>query len=144
MNTTTGYSPNELVFGNQIKLPSSIQNSNEIRYNYDNYAEEVKNNLKYAQSIAKKKLQERKRVNKTYYDKNTKVLNLKINDLVLVRRKVKNFKFQRPYDGPYRVESILTPVVVRLKIGNKLIKIHKDRLIKAKATYKTLPAEIFK
>jgi len=79
--------------------------------------------------------------NKIQKDKNCNP-ELKENDLVLIKKAVKDGKFDQPYEGPYRVENILSPVTVLIKEGRKSIKIHKDLLKLAEADYgeKTPPS----
>lgn len=45
------------------------------------------------------------------------------------------FKFEQPYDGPYRVEKMLTPVTVLIRKGKKSIKVHMDRVKLTSADY---------
>lgn len=134
INSTTGHSPHSLVFGFDVEIPDNIYKSPPSYY-YDSYKHELQNKLKNAREIAKKLIQEKKIVNKKYYDRNSNVLDIKINDLVLKRNDVKKSKFENPYSGPYRVEKIISPATILIRIGNKSVKVHADKLIKAKANY---------
>lgn len=85
----------------------------------------------------------RKKYNKKQYDQNTNILELEINDLVLIRKETKNGKYDTLYEGPYRVEKLINETTVKIRIGNKSINMHKNRLIKANANYDgNLPPEI--
>lgn len=136
-NSTTGFAPNELVFGNAFEIPCEITARKIPIYNYDNYAHELRHKLKAMHDLARENIIKRKVENKNYYDGKAKTtgLNLKPNDLVLILKNKKEFKFEQPYDGPYRVEKILSPVTVLIRKGRKSIKIHMDRVKLAKADY---------
>lgn len=142
VNSSTGYSPNELAFGHTIQLPTSLNNKPVI-YNYDNYKDELRNNLYEARKHAKEQMLKRKQSNKKYYDKSTNELDLQFNDLVLIRCEVKKSKYANVYDGPYRVEKVINDVSVKIRRGNKSEIIHKNRLVKANADYgKDTPPEL--
>lgn len=134
-NIATGFSPFELVFGRNSKLPSEITKRSFPIYNYENYASELRHKLKISHDIARDNLIKAKEKNKKYYDQHRykSNLDLKINDLVLVLKAVKKYKFENPYEGPYRVEKIISPTVIQIKKGNKCMKINSDRVKLAKA-----------
>lgn len=130
INSSTGYSPHELIFGYKIKLPDKIINNSNPIYNYENYRDNLRHTLSTYWKIAKANIDARKHKNKEYRDANCNPISLSIGDEVLVRKPYKNHKFATPYDGPYTVEEICSPVTVKIKKGNKSIKIHTDKLKK--------------
>lgn len=136
-NSTTGFSPNELVFGNAFEIPCEVTTRKIPIYNYENYANELRHKLKTMHDLARENIIKRKEENKFYYDGRAKTspLDLKPNDLVLILKNKKKFKFEAPYEGPYRVERILSPVVVLIRKGRKSIRVHMDRVKIAKADY---------
>lgn len=136
-NTATGFSPFELLFSYEPNIPSEIFKRDVPTYNYENYASEIRTKLKRYHEMARAHIEKRKYDNKRGYDKNRnpKTLNLKVNDLVLVLNPHKKYKYSTPYLGPYRVTEICSPVVIKIKIGNKIKKIHTDRVKKANADY---------
>lgn len=136
VNSTTGHSPHALIFGYDIKIPVNITNG-VPSYNYDTYKRELQTQLRATRDLAKDAIQNQKETNKRYYDKRTKPLELKVNDLVLRRNDTKKLKFENPYSGPYRVTKIISPSVVKIKIGKKVVKTHVDKLIRSNADYGT-------
>lgn len=136
-NQATGYAPFELVFGRSSKLPHQIKTRKIPIYNYENYANELRLKLKESHEYARDNLLRMKETNKKYYDRHRSKTNLhlKVNDLVLLLKAVKTFKFENPYEGPYRVEKIISPTVVLIKKKNKSLKINTDRLKPATANY---------
>jgi hypothetical protein len=142
-NTSTGFSPHELTYGFTIKLPAKVTDKSTKVYNYDNYSNELKIRLQETQELAKEKILKRKIQNKNQHDKKLNKLEVKINDLVLVRIPVKNGKYGHIYEGPYRVEKVISETNVVIRKGKKSEHIHNDRLIKAKANYgEETPPEI--
>lgn len=143
VNTTTGFSPNELAFGHMIEIPTNITNNKPTIYNYEKYRDQLRANLYDAQKLAKEHILNRKIANKKIYDKNMNELELETNDLVLIRKETKKGKYDALYEGPFRVEKCINETTIKIRKGNKSINIHKDKLIKANANYDDdLPPEI--
>lgn len=136
-NSTTGFAPNELVFGNAFEIPCDITTKKVPIYNYENYANEIRHKLKSMYDLARDNIIKRKEENKYYYDgrAKTSTLHLKINDLVLLLKSKKDFKFEQPYEGQFRVEKMLSPVTILIRKGKKSMKVHMDRVKLAKADY---------
>lgn len=136
-NSTTGFAPFELIYGHANEIPCEITGRRIPVYNYQNYVNELRNKLHSMHQLAAENILKRKDENKRYHDSRTKanLLKLNRNDLVLVLKPKREFKFDHPYDGPYRVENVLSPVVVTIRKGNRAMKIHTDRLKKAEADY---------
>lgn len=134
VNTVTGYSPRKLVFGFDKPLPIEIQRD-PPDYNYESYKHELQTKLKSSRLLAAQHIKESKERNKRQYDKKSNAIELKVNDLVLRKNEVKKGKFDEVYCGPYRVEKINSPTNVIIRVGNKSVKTHLDKLIKAQADY---------
>lgn len=130
INTTTNRSPFELVFGKNMALPFSIRDKQVSSYNYDDFATELRENLKFSWNFAREKLKERKNKNKEYFDSknNTANLALKIGEYVLMRNTNKKSKYDQLYVGPYEIVEISGPNTVKLKRKKKIIRAHKDQL----------------
>lgn len=129
-NSRTGFSPFELLYGKICKLPSEITNRTAPVYNYENYAHELRQKLKSYHDLARENLIRSKEWNKKYYDQHQDktTTNLNKNDLVLILKSTKKHKYEQPYEGPYRVEKVLSPVTIIVRRGTKSVKIHIDRL----------------
>lgn len=130
INSATGYSPHELLFGYKIQLPNSIKNSTSPIYNYENYSAQLRHNLSNYWAIAKQTIEQRKISNKEYRDQHCNPITLNINDQVLMIKPQKEHKFATPYEGPYVVTEIVSPVTVRIKKGNRIFSVHTDKLKK--------------
>lgn len=128
IHSSTGYSPQELLFGFRIQLPDKITKSIDPLYNYDNYAEDLRFNLAKYWALAKINIDKRKQANKDQRDSNSNPISLSPGDQVLMIKPFKTHKYDSPYDGPFTVEEIVSPVTIVIKKGNKLIKVHADKL----------------
>lgn len=134
-HSTTGYAPQELLFGFSAELPSNLLNEPRPMYNYDSYVSELRYRLQYTHKIAKQNLLERAHKNKGYYDQKTNELSLEVGDMVNQLKNVKGHKFERPYDGPWEVTKVISPGTVEIRRKNKTKRVLIDSLIKAKADY---------
>lgn len=109
-----------------------------LAYNYDNLADFTRNTIAKTLELAKEHLHTKKLQNKQYYDKDTSQVDIKINDLVLIRSQVKKHKFQEVYDGPYRVIDTSDSYIEVMRNGKRL-KVHKNLTKKAQAKYDKEP-----
>lgn len=134
INTVTMVSPYELVFGKTMELPASVTGKNSSSYNYDDFAQELKENLAYGWKKARESLIERKIKNKTYFDQknDTKDLQIKVGDKILVKNTNRSTKYDAQYVGPYKVVEITGPNTIKINRKNKIVRAHKDQLKKFK------------
>lgn len=134
-HSTTGYAPQELLFGFSAEMPSNLLNEPRPVYNYDSYISELRYRLQYTHKVAKQNLLERAQKNKGYYDQKTNELILEVGDMVNQLKNIKSHKFERPYDGPWEVTKVISPGVVEIRRKNKTRRVLVDSLIKANADY---------
>lgn len=129
-STATMHSPYELVFGKSMAFPSSVTGKTTPSYNYDDFANELKENLSYSWKLARENLLQRKNANKKYFDNknSTSDLKLQIGDKVLMRNTKRKTKYDSLYVGPYEVVEITGPNTVKRKRKNKTVRAHKDQL----------------
>ena len=128
-HTATKHTPFELLFGFKPIIPSALTKTVDIVYNYDDYLIELKNKLQKSYEIARNNIYKAKEVSKNYYDKNTKIINFKIGDKVLLAIKNRtNKKLTPAFNGPYEIIEIKGPVNYILKIGNKHKLVHINML----------------
>jgi len=82
-HTATGYTPFELMYGHQAELPTVLTKPPKPIYNYDDYAQELKERLRATTQLAKKRVKEEKAKAKQQCDKREEI-KYKIGDKVLV------------------------------------------------------------
>jgi len=128
-HTDTGYTPFELVYG---KLPTinrreSIKLSEQnILYNIDDYASEVKLRLQRALKRAQESLRNAKYARKNLQENKINPNNFEEGDYVFLQKGNKK-KQEAPYEGPYKIIETMNPnSKIRIKGKNKLI--HNNRL----------------
>lgn len=125
------YTPYELIFNKKPIFPNDLLNGNvQPIYNFDNFVKEARYRLQTAHVHANELIQKMKLRNKNYYDKNSKPLDVNINDQVVVTTEPYN-KHKEIYTGPFIVKEIKDSNLLLLnEKTNKLKKIHKDRIRK--------------
>lgn len=106
-HTTTGYSPNEIVWGKGTSLSTDVDKTKQDKLDYQ---------LETLQQIRQ---QARENINKVaisrekYYNRNHKLIQFEIGDLVKLKTFAKSDadkkitqKFVRLYEGPYRIGGV--------------------------------------
>ena len=125
INRTTGYSPFELLFGLDVEkiedLKLNYRNKNQITYS--DYVEELRQKLLFLHENASENMKSAREASKTYYDKNTNQITLKVGDLVLWKNP-KNIlgKLDIPRLGPFKVEQLFkTSALITVGKKSKLV-----------------------
>ena len=134
-NTTehiaTRFTPYELLFGHPPVLPTALKGPPEPQYNYDDYVSELKNRMRTSHQQAYQNLIRSKNRSKEYYDQNTRTLNLRAGDKVLLFdetvRRGRSRKLSAQWIGPYTVTEV-DGVNVTITKGRKPTKVHINRL----------------
>ena len=69
-HSSTGFAPHELLFGRKANIPGILQKETpEVKYNYDNYVQELQFRLQSCHEVARANLKISKEKSKDYYDK---------------------------------------------------------------------------
>lgn len=105
VNTTTGFSPFELIYGRNVTLPDTINKRKPV-YNYDNFTELIRKELHNAWQFAAKMNDRMKENNKKYYDRRTNEIEIKPGDRIMVKKLTRDKKFGYVWNGPYQVISV--------------------------------------
>lgn len=135
VNVTTGFTPFELVYGKTVSLPDSILRNQPI-YNYENYAHIMKKELRDAWNLARDMVNKKKEQRKKTYDKNVNDIHVQPGDQILIKKHVKNRKFDMSWVGPFEVTEVPNSKYVLYKDKKNLQKkIGKDHIKLAKANY---------
>lgn len=107
-NTSTKFSPHELLFGNKPSLPSSITAQPEFKYSYDDYIDDLTFKLRKSRELARDNLIDSKNRNKEYYDKKCKIENYKLGDKVYItnenNKPGRSKKLSPQFTGPYEMK----------------------------------------
>ena len=129
-NSSTGFTPYELIFGRKARLPSSIYKERGCKRTYTDFSQEMKTKLTEIHEIARKNLIESKEKRKQKYDRNAIEWQPMWGEMVLVRNIQTGVgqKLQGIWRGPYEVVDIPSEQTCVIKNGKKLEKIHNNRL----------------
>lgn len=130
-HTTTGYAPQELLFGFAAQIPLNLTRNPTPAYNYDSYVSELRYRLQYSHKIARDNLIKRALENKKHYDKKVHNVEFAVGDVVNLLKQKKDHKFDRPYDGDWKITKIRSPVSVDITKGKTTKRVHFDSLIRA-------------
>lgn len=131
-NSTNGYnySPFEIVYKKKPPELSEILTGNvDPVYNLENYVKESKYKMQITNKIVTEILNKGKIANKLQYDKKLNELDIQVGEFVRVKNEPYD-KFKLIYSEALEVVGVDEPNVV-LKRGDKLVTIHKNRVIKA-------------
>jgi len=127
-HTDTNYSPFELVYGKLATVankPMALNDQN-ILYNIDDYATEVKLRLQRALKRAQESLNETKLKRKNKSDSTKNPRNFEKGDYVYLKKGNKK-KHEPPYEGPYKIIETFDPNS-KIKIRGKDKIVHNNRL----------------
>jgi len=135
-NSTTGYSPFEIIYGRKPNLPidQALNYSIPITYvDLSAYDAEVKKHFTQALNVIPKEINRAQEKYSRQYDKNTNNIDYKLNDLVLkesqIVQKGKTAKLAPLYEGPYKIIKLNYPNITIQKISDplKIETIHVNR-----------------
>jgi transposase InsO family protein len=126
IHSSTKYSPFELVFGKECRIPSNLSDTLDPLYNPNNYMLELRYRLQLAHKEAREHLLKSKLANKSLYDRNVLPFVYKKDDLVLIKNETGK-KLSKLYNGPFKVVEDQGPNVIILNKG-KNETIHKNRV----------------
>lgn len=126
---TTGYTPYELVFGKQARLPSSeIANNMENPKTTDDYLTQLMTDIYNLQELARKNIIASKIKSKRYYDRKINPQYFQIDDKVFLLCEPKKGKLGNQYSGPYTITDILPNGNIKLFIKRKQKIVHPNKL----------------
>lgn len=127
----TGYTPFELLFGHEARLPSVLQEKPTPRYNYEDYVHELKGRMQTAHAVARDRLIQSKVRSKVDYDRKTAPVMLKKGDKVPLYdeslRRGRSRKLSAQWAGPCEV-LVVDGVNATIKRGKNTTKGHVNRL----------------
>ena len=138
-NEGTGYSPDELVFGRQLRTGLAVQrdswenndNAEEtLKISAVDFVSELQQRVKTALEAASVNALSAHEKAKQYYDRRCKNRELTENDLVLILEPTSGNKLLATWTGPAKVEKRLENNYYLVKLGRRTLKRHINSLRK--------------
>ena len=137
VHSTTKMTPNYAMFGREVLLPASLiakppEEPHELTVPF---AQQLRTNIRQNHERIRAATMHAAKTQKTYFDKQVRGPQFPLNQFVYLflprpsaRQKAR--KLFRSWDGPYRIISFKTKVVVRIqhRKTNKMQTVHVDRL----------------
>lgn len=128
VNRSTKLAPNDIIFGYISDFPIKIPNKISPQYNFECQFSNVYHSLHKVWAWARKNQEKAKEISKSYYDRNVKEVFFSPGDKVFVRNEARKGKFSFLWNGPYEVVKQSGPVTTLIKVKQKSVKIHNNRL----------------
>lgn len=128
VNSSTGFSPFELVYG----CKPNIHHSNSPLYTYDDYVSNLKIILDKTRAIAKANILDAKNRQKKIHDKKITNIELKNGDYVFMKNPPsgEGRKLQKKYKGPFLVKKILNEQNILIVENGREKVVHKNLVSK--------------
>lgn len=136
VNRNTGYTPNYLMLGREVLRPLDLMlpsiKDDQSPGSVAGYVEKYQEAFQQAHEIARVNLKQTQRRQKQDYDVKLKHAMYKVGDIVMRIRDAAivgvTRKLQSPWTGPWVVEEVLSPVLIRIRGRKKSVVVHHDKL----------------
>ena len=136
--SSTGFSPNELLFGRTLKGPLQLLRqlltnetvSPEVKTTYQHVLD-LRSRIQETCEIVKQELAKAQGRSKVYFDKKSKDRMLKVGDLVLLMLPTSRNKLELQWRGPYPVTKVIGMCDYQIKMENGKLKTFHVNMLKA-------------
>jgi len=120
------------VYGHQADLPTALMKPPKPTYNYDDYAQKLKERLRATNRLAREHVKDEKIKAKLQYDKKAREITFKVGDKVLIYdetlQRGRSKKSESLWIGPYKIIEKHSKVNYIVKKGKKTARINVNRL----------------
>ena len=136
VNRSTQYTPNRLMLGKEVNQPADLlfttnHDETEIK-SYPKYVKDLRENLYEAHEMARKCLKTSQHIQKRDFDHKVYYHRLEVGDIVYRLNhatKIKqSTKLKAPWEGPYVVTKVLSPVLVKIKNKKREFVVHHNNV----------------
>jgi hypothetical protein len=154
VHETTGFTPNFLMFGREVKLPAELIHGSKSEEGdcvdtYGLYVDNLRRRMQHAHAIARKYLKTNTQRNKSNYDVKANLTKYKPGDAVWFLSEARKVnicpKLQPTYVGPYVVVKCLSSLdyAIRREYKGREIVVHHNKLKPYKGDFVPLWAKRF-
>jgi len=131
--TSTGFTPQELLFGQKPSIPGLLQRDPpDAQYTYNDCVKELHSHLQSSYRVARSNLVQQKERSKEYHDRNINTPLFIIGDKVLLHdgkvRRGRSAKLFSPWIWPYDIVDINDVNVTSKLPQNRTLKVHANQL----------------
>ena len=143
-NRQTGCTPNMLMLGREVTQPLDLVFGDVTREieKEPQYLIELRARLNRAHALAREKIEVAQKIQQTYYNANKRQSDYEPGDLVLMVNKSRipgvSQKLMPVYRGPYMVQDVLTPVLLRVRDRKRCKVVHHDMIKRCNDRFVTL------
>ena len=124
VNRSTGYTPNRLMLGREISIPTDIVfPDNRTRQTHEEFVNNLQKGLEEAHECARKTLQASLKSSKKFYDIGYKIVEFKIGDAVYYLDRMRKNKLSPIWIGPCLIINRTSPYNFEILISNRIEKI---------------------
>ena len=114
-HTVTGFSPFTLMYGREVRGPLEVLRTSWVDGDVENckveeWLVDMKQRMYDMAVLVSNREKVAKGKMKAYYDKGAKVKSFIVGEEVLVRRPALHGKFDKAWDGPFKVAEVVSPV----------------------------------
>jgi hypothetical protein len=120
------------VHGFRSEVPSTLRETPNVQYNYENYLTELRRRLQSAHEVASKNLISSNEKSKEYYNKGSETFEIQIGQKVLffdeTVRSGRSKKLSPQYIGPYEVLAVDgVNVTIRKGLTTQKVRVNRKR-----------------
>ena len=133
--TTTGFSPFELLFGREVRGPLDVlkeewEASEKSKESVISHILEIRERMEAMQEVVKENVEEAQKKQKKWYDRTARDTQLKPDDKVLVLLPTSTNKLLAQWKGPYKVIRKIGKVNYEIQVSRKKNKVFHVNMLK--------------
>ena len=120
VNRSTGFTPNRLMLGREISIPTEIVfPNNRIKQNHEEFVTQLEKGLQEAHEVARKTLKAQLKKSKDFYDIGARVEHFKTGDIVYYLDNMRKNKLSHVWIGPCLIINQSSPCNFDILIQNR-------------------------